>query len=119
MTRKVRYLLMLFGSFFVLFTLSGCEKSDQDVLIQFPWHLKSESGGESLGTVKFTATKMILKHHNTKQSYSYSLNDDDIFMIKSGKFAGKYVLETDATDYELKPYKKAAKLKKLTLIRND
>ncbi|WP_160114435.1 hypothetical protein [Lentilactobacillus kosonis] len=100
--------------------VSGCEeKSDQDVLIQFPWKLKVSSNDRLSGNVIFTSTKMKYTQGSKKENFNYTLDDNDTFVIKNGKFAGKYKLLTDTTDYVLRPYSKSLNKPKIDLIRND
>ena len=71
-------------------------QDNQQVLERFSWTLKYKNHNHQ--TVRFTDKHMIING----TEYSYTLDDDDNFVITNGFLKGKYTMSDDTTDYVLK-----------------
>ncbi|BDZ32101.1 hypothetical protein RA086_12700 [Lactiplantibacillus sp. WILCCON 0030] len=109
MLRKIKWLGVLLSLALLLGSLTACDERNPEVLKSEKWRLVVVTPeARTLGRASFTPTQIkVSPPSGSPVCWSYYFNSDDDLVIQAGRYAGTYVLNNQAKDFQLIPIKDA------------
>lgn len=105
MRKIMRQLAWLLALGLLMGSLTACEQRNPARLKSTPWRLSLVTPKQTLiGVAKFTDRQVIVTDQQRRsQHWRYYFNDDDDLVIQDGCYAGTYVMQNIAKDFQLVP----------------